>query len=356
MVRIFAACPYYVQGPDAVEHLVETVRRHGDRAAIVIDEYVRTILSDKILAGFGNADAVISFSGEITAAAVDRLAEQARTADCNVAVAVGGGKALDAGKGVAKRLGVSAITVPTLASTDSPASQGIAIYDDDHRLVTVEQLDTHPAAVVVDTSILAAAPRRYLLAGIGDALAKKFEGEATLASNGRNKYGTKALQAGLIAAQGCYDVLRRHGVRAVQAAGTGVPTDDFEAVVEACFLLSALGFENTGISLAHSLTRGLVKARGVKDAPHGYQIGYGLLVQLAIEGRDRAELTDVRGFLVDVGLPTTLEELGMPEPTADEIQQIAALTMTSPHIHNVARPVTPESFIAAIRLVEGLAA
>lgn len=318
----------------------------------MIDAHVRAILGEKLLAGFGREDNVISFEGEITVERVDAIADGCGANAFDVIVAIGGGKALDAGKAVAKRLALPVITVPTIASTDAPASRGIALYDDEHRLVTVEQLDCNPVAVIVDTAILAAAPAHFLRCGIGDAIAKKFEGEAAYHAGALNKHGTLPLRAGLIAADGCYRVLRQHGAGAMAAAARGESNEDFEAAVEACFLLSALGFENTGLSMAHSLTRGLVKARGARNAPHGYHVGYGVLVQLAVEQRPSAEIEDIRDFLSQVGLPSTLEGLGMTIPTSSEIEDIAQLTMGSPHIGNLSRTIDAIDVVKAIRLVE----
>lgn len=338
MLRIFAACPYYVQGPQAVREIGPVARKLGVRAAVVVDAYVLDILGSKILASLSKGDHVLPFSGEITLDVVDDLASDVGGRGCDVTVAVGGGKALDAGKAVARRIGSPVITVPTIASTDAPASRGIAIYDVEHRLALVEQLPTNPQAVVVDTEILAEAPPDFLRAGIGDAIAKKFEAEGALSGGGHNKHGTRPLLAGLLAADGCYRVLKQHGAEAIKAAGSGAPTEAFEAAVEACFLLSALGFENTGLSIAHSVTRGLVKARQVKDVPHGYHVAYGLLVQLAVEGKIE-EMDGLRSFYRPVGLPATLSEMGMTNASDADFELIAGLTMTSPHIRNLGRTV-----------------
>ena len=51
--------------------------------------------------------------------------------------------------------------------------------------------------------------------------------------------------------------------------------------------MSGLGLENGGLALAHSLTR------GVKDALHGFQVAWALLVQLAVEARRDDEIADL---------------------------------------------------------------
>ena len=351
-IREFAAGSRYIQGPGALARLWPLARELGGPAVMVADAGVLELLTDRVTAGKGPEDRILPFSGEITPTAIDVLEEQSDAP--HLVVAVGGGKALDAGKAFALRRGLPVMTVPTIASTDAPVSRGIAIYDDGHRLAQVLQLRVNPQVVLVDTAVIAAAPARYLRAGIGDALAKKFEAEAALAGGGLNKHGTRPLQAGLIMADGCYRVLRRHGVAAVEAAERGVPNADLEAAVEACFLLSALGFENTGLSMAHSVTRGLVKARQVAGVLHGFHVAYGLLVQFATEGRPDAEIADLRGFLASVGLPRTLGEMGMQDPADADLDAIANLILTSPHLGNVPCPVDHASIRAALARIEAL--
>ncbi len=127
-------------------------------------------------------------------------------------------------------------------------------------------------------------------------------------------------------------------------------TDDLEALVEAVVLLSGIGFENGGLSLAHSLTRGLMRARGARDALHGQHVAWATLVQRrrARPARGRRPARVPRA----VGLPASLRDLGMPDPTPAEIRGIATVTMTAPHLANLASPVTESDLVAAILEVE----
>ncbi len=294
-----------------------------------------------------------AFAGEITYPAIDRLIDGLDSRP-DAAVGVGGGKSLDAAKAVAMKLRLPVVTVPTIASNDSPTSAAIAMYDDNHTMIAVDRLHRSPEAVVVDTALIAAAPVRFLLAGIGDALSKKFEAEGCLAGTGITPFGTRPSLTGVAIADVCYRTLRNHGGAGVAAAKRGEVTPDLEAVVEATLLMSGLGFENGGLSLAHSLTRGLVKVRGARDAPHGDQIAWALLVQLAAEGRSDDFILDVVGFYRELGLPVALAALGMPDATSQEIAEIADWTMTAPHLRNLAVAVAADTLAASIHRVEGL--
>ena len=86
-------------------------------------------------------------------------------------------------------------------------------------------------------------------------------------------------------ADGCAATLLADGEAALAAAGTGQTNPAFERAVEAMILMSGLGFESGGLSIAHALTRGLSKISGVEKALHGMQVALGLLVQLDLEAR-----------------------------------------------------------------------
>lgn len=354
--RVFAACPRYVQGPGAIELLAAECRAIGQRPLVIIDTFVRDQFGKQIFASFADPGLpVIAFSGEITIETVEHLRADAEQTSPDVIVAVGGGKALDAGKAVALRLDLPFVSVPTIASMDGPASRGIAIYDYEHRLALVEQLRVNPDVVLVDTAIIAGAPVAFLRAGIGDAIAKKFEAEASAAARGLNKHGSLPLHSALIAADGAYRLLRKHGAAAVGAVARGKVTEDVEATVEAAILLSALGFENAGLSVAHSFTRGLVKARAAASAPHGFHVAYGLLVQFAIENRTDAEILDIGEFFNEVGLPRRLGDMGLVAASQSEIQAMCELTLTAPHINNLVNKTTLAGLVAAVGRVELLA-
>ncbi|MFT3972159.1 MAG: glycerol dehydrogenase [Amaricoccus sp.] len=358
MSFLFGAPHRYHQGPGKLDELGPVIAHCGPAPLIVADAFVLDLLGDRIrasCAAAGLSPQIRAFAGEITYPAIDALIAGLGGQIPSVAVGVGGGKALDAAKAVALKLGLPAVTVPTIASNDSPTSASIAMYDENHTMIAVDRLHRSPEVVLVDSALIARAPVRFLLAGIGDALSKKFEVDGCASGTGITPFGTRPGLTGIAIADACYRTLRAHAVAGVAAARRGEVTADLEAVIEATLLMSGLGFENGGLSLAHSLTRGLVKARGAASAPHGDHISWGLLVQLAAEEREEAFLRDLLGFYREIGLPASLPELGMDQPEAAEIAAIARGTMTAPHLKNLARPVDEAAIIAAIIRIEALA-
>ncbi len=357
-LRIFGSPRRYVQGPGALDQLGASARPYGPNPVLVGDTHVMTMLGNR-LRGLCEAEGLdplcLTLEGEITRAAIAGLQERLGDRDVSLVIGVGGGKSLDAAKALAVLIRKPVFTVPTIASNDSPTSAAIAMYDDNHVMIAVDRMEANPDLVLVDTALIAQAPVTFLLAGIGDAISKKFEADGCLAGTGVTPFGTRPLLTAIAIADCCYRTIRQHGAAAVSACKRNEVTPELEAVIEAAVLMSGLGFENGGLSLAHSLTRGTVKTRDAMNAIHGYQIAWALLVQWAAEARSDEDILDLMTFYREIGLPASLPELGMADPTEREIDQMAEWTMVAPHLANLDRPVDPAMLAAAIRRVETLA-
>ncbi|MDF1671520.1 MAG: glycerol dehydrogenase [Roseovarius sp.] len=365
-IRIFGALHRYYQGVDALDRLGEVLRPFGRKPLLIIDGPVLDLLGgriDAICEASGLAPVTRPFAGEITYRAVDDIVVSLGGPESGIAkdmrpgivAGIGGGKALDAAKAVSVKLGIPVVTVPTIASNDSPTSAVIAMYDEDHVMISVDRMARSPEAVIVDTAIIAGAPVRFLRAGIGDAISKKFEAEGCRDGTGITLFGARPLRTGMAIADCCYATLRTHAAGAIADCEAGRVGADLDATVEAIILMSGLGFENGGLSLAHSLTRGLVKTRGAMNAVHGNQVAWATLVQLAFDGRSDADIRELIGFHRKLGLPASLEDLGMADPASDEIDFIAKWTMTAPHLGNLSQQPTQSSLTEAIRRSEKLA-
>ena len=358
-LRVFGAPGRYVQGAGALDAVGEYVARVSRRAVLVADRVVLDLVGGRLRAVCEQAGVgcePLEFSGDITPDEVARLVERARPLGADIVLACGGGKGIDAGKGVAHQLGVRVATVPTAASNDAPTSKNYVLYDRSHRLLRVEHMPASPELVVVDTSVIVTAPVRMFTAGIGDAVVKKFEVAQCVGAGGPNMFGASACRAAVALAELCYDTLRERAVAALAAVRERRATEDVERVVEATVLHSGLGFESGGLSISHAMTRGLSAVRGAKDALHGHQVAYALLVQLALEQRTDAFLADIEDFYRRIELPVRLADIGLRDVTDAEIRAIADGTMTAPHTRNFQRTLTSADIAGAVRAVEQRAA
>lgn len=349
----------YIQGPGAISRLGECVMSLGRHALFVSDRDVGKRFAAQAAASVeasGVSFHAALFDGDVTRNTVAMLLADARALQpaIDVVIAAGGGKGIDAGKAVASALGVALVTLPTAASNDGPGSRVFLFYDEQHRLESVERLPRNPDAVVVDTSILAAAPVSFLIAGIGDAIAKRWEAEQCIGADRPNLLGGRATLTALSLARASDQTLRVHGVAALRAARSGRPDASFEAVIEASILMAGIGFEGCGLSVAHSMTRGLTALPPTAAAAHGVQIAYALLVQFLLEERDAPFMRAQFDFHASIGLPTRLAGLGLPNPSAADLSTIARLTCQAPHIANFSRPLSEADLVDAMRRLESM--
>jgi glycerol dehydrogenase len=352
---VFAAPPRYVQGEGALDALGDEIARlRSVRPLVLCDPHVRADLGPRLEAVAGAT--VVEFNGEASANEVERVAALVREVAADGVVGVGGGKTLDTAKAVAHPAGLPLVVVPTIASTDAPTSSLALIYEDDGRFKEFRVYGRNPDTVLVDTAVIARAPVRFLVAGIGDGLSTWFEADASARAGKHALAGGPPLLAATALARLCYDTLLADGVAAREAVERGEVTPALERVVEANTLLSGLGFESGGLAAAHSIHNGLTALPETHHRWHGEKVAFGVLALLVLEQRDRAEIDEVVDFCLRVGLPVTLGDLGL-RVDPDVLAQVAAVACAEGEtIHNEPFPVTTDMVVAALETADALGA
>ncbi|HYM12941.1 MAG TPA: glycerol dehydrogenase, partial [Bryobacterales bacterium] len=245
------------------------------------------------------------------------------------------------------------VNCPTVASSDAPCSALSVVYTDEGVFLEYRIYGKNPDLVLVDTQVIAQSPPRLLVAGMGDALATWFEAKTCVDGNVTNMRGGASSQSALSLAELCYRTLLADGADARRALEMQVVTPALERLVEANTLLSGLGFESSGLAAAHAVHNGLTAAAATHPFFHGEKVAFGTLVQLVLEGKPRSLLDEVLGFSTEVGLPTTLADIGLTEMPAEVLAQIATrATAKGETIHNEPFEVTPAMVADAIRAAD----
>lgn len=289
------------------------------------------------------------FQGECCETEIKRLGSRFQENKCDLVVGVGGGKIHDSAKAAAYYQGAPVVIIPTIASTDAPCSALSVIYSETGVFERYLFLNSNPDLVLVDTDIIAAAPSRLLVSGMGDALATYFEARAVAASGALSCAGGKPTKGALALAKLCYETLLEDGVKAKLAVEAGACTQAVENIIEANTYLSGIGFESGGLAGAHAIHNGLTVIKDCHHLYHGEKVAFGTLTQLVLENAGQKLLEEVIGFCMDVGLPTTFAELGMARPDKDLLME-AAVRACSPDdtLVNMPFEVTPEMVYAAM--------
>ena len=336
----------YVQGAGALALLPEEVQRLGGKGFVIVGRTAAGVLA----AALPGADFTVArFQGECSDEEIERLTGLAREAGAGAIVGMGGGKALDTAKAVAHAMGLPVAVVPTLASTDAPCSALSVIYTPDGAFKRYLFFPRNPDVVLVDSAVVARAPARFLISGMGDALSTWFEAEDCRASGAGNMSGRPGSMTAFALARLCYDTLLADGEAAVAAVGEGRVTPALERVIEANTLLSGLGFESGGLSGAHAIHNGLTVLPQTHACWHGEKVAVGTLALLMLTGRDAATTAQVYDFCQRVGLPICLADIGVGNPTREELQAVARQACAPGEtIHNIKGGATPEQVLDAL--------
>lgn len=358
MNKIMISPGRYVQGASALGDIGKHVAGLGTKALVLGGQRGLDAVQNLLEASFKEHKVnyiIEPFGGECSRPEIDRIVASVNQNNITIIVGVGGGKALDTAKAVAHSAKIPVAIIPTIAATDAPCSALSVIYTPEGVFESYLVLPKNPDLVLVDTAIIAQAPARLFVSGMGDALATWFEADACAKAFAGNLPGGLSTSAALSLAKLCYDILIEYGLYAKLALEKGVATEAVEKVVEANTLLSGLGFESSGLAAAHAVHNGMTVLPETHHAYHGEKVSFGTLVQLVLENRSSCELEEVLSFCKSVGLPITLKEIGVTTVTPEKIRQVAEATCAPGEtIHNQPFSVTPDSVYAAILAADAI--
>jgi glycerol dehydrogenase len=360
MLSVFTSPSRYTQGRGATAALGREMNALGLEGPVLIigGKTVISLLSgtwQQSLDEVGLKHVVHRFGGECSLVEIERAKGAARELKARTCVGAGGGKVLDTARAVAADLGLPVVNCPTVASSDAPCSALSVIYTEEGVFQEYRFYRKNPDLVLVDTAVIAQAPPRLLVAGMGDALATWFEARTCVAGSVKNMRGGGSTRSAAALAELCYKTLIEDGAAALRAVEMKVVTPALERLVEANTLLSGLGFESSGLAAAHAVHNGLTAAEGTHHYLHGEKVAFGLLVQLVLEGSPRTTMEQVLAFSTEVGLPITLAEIGLQELPADVLAQIAhRATAPGETIHNEPFRVTADMVADAVLAADAI--
>jgi len=361
-IRSFASPGKYIQGEGVLDNLRSFTDLYGKAVVVIIDGNLFEAMKERLGTLYDPSYALSFFpkQGEITMASFEEYKKTLAGVAVDVFVGVGGGKTIDTVKVIAEHFSKPVIIVPTVASTDAPCSGLSVIYKESGEHSHEIFLKKAPDVVLVDSAVIAKAPVRFFVSGMGDALATYFEAMANIRSNYINivssevGYNMGACLAGEEIAKLCYRILLADGRKAMHAAKLEVVSPALENIIEANTLLSGIGFESNGTAASHAIGDGLTAIPTNDVFYHGERVAFGVLCELMMENADDKTVDEVYRFCVDVGLPVTLSQLGIEDATDEILDTIAEVA-----IHNVihAEPmmvVTKETVKSAVLMADSV--
>lgn len=358
MGKIIMSPSKYIQGSGELEKIRSYVENFGKTFLVLATESGMKRTKSIVENSFEGSDSKLVFevfNKECCKKEINRLVNIVKENGCECVIGIGGGKLLDTAKAVAYYAGLPVVIVPSIASTDAPCSALSVIYTEDGVFEEYLILPKNPEIVIMDTKIIANAPSRLLVAGMGDALATYFEARACKKSNAKNMAGLHPSKSAYALAKLCYETLLEDGLKAKLAVENKVVTPAVENIIEANTYLSGVGFESGGLAAAHAIHNGFTVLKQCHHLYHGEKVAFGTLVQLVMENSPIEEIEEVIDFCISVGLPVTLEQMGVKEIIQEEIMEVAKASCAKGEtIYNMPFEVTVESVYAAILTADAI--
>ena len=168
MRKAFISPSKYIQGEDEILNLGYFVKTFGTSALLIAHpEDIKRVQGklDATAEKYGITFFEGGFNGECSRPEISRLQEIAKENNCDCTIGLGGGKAIDTAKCVAEGEGL--IIVPTIAATDAPTSHSAVIYTPEGAFDDYAYFKQSPSVVLIDTTVIANAPTRFLVSGMG---------------------------------------------------------------------------------------------------------------------------------------------------------------------------------------------
>jgi alcohol dehydrogenase class IV len=377
------------------------VRRHGQRAMVVTDPRLGAdpALAELVDALGAAGVAVTVFDEALPELPVDQVAaatERARRHGADVVVGFGGGSCLDLAKVVALCLAhggrpqdyygenavpgpvVPVVAVPTTAGTGSEVTP-VAVLADPERTMKIGISSPHliPAVAVCDPELTISCPPGVSAAAGADALVHCLEAFTAVRRTPTPELASERVFVGKSALTDAFALL---GIREAATHLTRACTHPDDLAARSGMMLAALAgglaFGTAGTAGAHALQ---YPVGGLTHTPHGTGVGtlipYVMAFNLPVrtpelaevadalgvapatdaggadgadaEVRARAAITAVADLLSSVGIPPTLEALGMPE---DQLAWAAGEAMSARRlVENNPRPLDEGAALGILR-------
>ena len=284
---------------------------------------------------------------------MERLATQARHLEADVIIGIGGGKVMDTTKGVADRLNVEVVLIPTLVATCACSTPLLVAYQPDHTFKSIDYCQRSGFMTVVDYDLLVDAPKEFLISGLSDTLAKWYELEAI--HRGKLRQDLPAtVQLALATAQVSQDILLQDTESVLEAVDKKQVTPAFKRMVDTVYVVAAnVGCQTSDyVSGAHALHNGLTVLHETHRIAHGLKVAYGILVQLCLTG-DEDEVRKLLPFYKKNGYIYRWDQFGVEENRLSAMKKVADLaTVPTESYVNIRRDITADEVVAAMQRLE----
>ena len=351
----------YILKDGVLSELPEMLKKEGIQSVLIVHGTISWQKAEPFLQSLFASDVKVDqhfHKGECSEETINALGAKLLAGKYDAVIAGGGGKIMDLVKYAAYRADhLPYLAIPTIASNCAPWTPVSVLYHEDGSFERLDVLPLQALYLLIEPKLIFDAPREYFIAGMGDTLAKWYESDAILSQEGL--LNRPMLQMAQVAAAQCRSTILEKGTQALADLDQGVLSADFLAVAEVIISISGLvgGFGDAlaRTTIAHEVHDALTVHPETHVFLHGSLVGYGILVQLAVEMKWQ-EIDALMDFYRPLGIPCSLADMKLAHLNQEQ-KMALALQATKPElpVHNLPYFIDAAIIVKAIDDLENIA-
>lgn len=317
----------YISDVTAYQQLPNYITELGVKRLIFLHGTKSLAAAKPYLADFPAGVTVIDvlFNGECSYEEIARVKQIVAAQQAQMIIGLGGGKVLDTAKSVTTGTPLKLVLIPTLASNCAPWSALSVHYNKNGEHVDHKIYKETTDLMLLNPEVILRSPISYFVAGIADTLAKYYESELIFEQLPEEKY-TTALEISRLMANKCKDILLQYSIQAIADMKATRLTYVWRKVAETIIVTAGTvggwGDSYARSTGAHAVHDALTLFPQTANLLHGDKVGYGILVQLAIE-KHFEEIKRLLPFYRQIGVPTSFHDLNLEGISDKDITKIA---------------------------------
>ena len=327
MERAVLSKSAYKYGAGEIENLAEHVRIYGTKSLVLIDSLLIETIGEKISNNYACTKSICKItevSEKSSEEDMNRLIKEAKFYD-NI-IGIGSGKTLDMANEIAFMNECPFIVIPFITFTNASCSGCLNVSGEDYAIYSRK-----PNMVIIDSQVIIDAPVSFLIKGIEYTLSVYFDLRAAIRYSSKLSRKAELMSFELIRLNKCYEHILDNGLQAIRDAQENVLTGKLESVVQSCLYINYAFYSQEGLNIhskyavIHAVRNGLSMLKANSSQSNKEEISFAILVLLVLENVSTKELYQILLFFWEIGLPITLEEIGIHAIDSERMKQIAKI-------------------------------
>lgn len=339
---------FYIYHKGAINFIPELLKEHQSKKILIVHgtiSWEKAKPKMKFLETIEQNVFYHQYTGQCSYYGADLIKQIVEENDIDFIIGVGGGKLVDLVGYAAHVCNVNYGVVPTLVSNCAPWTPLSVMYKESGESEgKTEHYMRQASFLITDPYLVIDSPVRYFIAGLADTIAKWYESESILAQE--HLQNEPFLKLASYTAKLCNESIVKQSAKAMNDMENKVVSEEFvnlsEIVIAIAGLCGGFGDKYARNAAAHAMHDGIAKYIPESHSYlHGEIVAYGVLYQLALEGKWDA-IDSLIPFYSNLKLPMSLHKMGLYPGDEKILDDIVSFIDSKEKVHLIPISITSE--------------